>query len=65
MSGPGHRRDGGAVGGGRAVRSVEILRGDEPSRLRLISASLAYEPYACLADEGPDVRTVPWTVSRM
>ena len=48
MSGPGHRRDGRAVGGGLAVKSAETLHGDEPPRLRLISANLA-----CLADEGP------------
>ena len=53
MSGPWHRRDGRAVGGGLVVKSVETLRGDEPPWLRLISGNLAYEPYACLADEGP------------
>ena len=53
MSGPGHRRDGRAVGGSLAVKSVETLRGDEPPRLRLISANLACEPDACRADEGP------------
>ena len=41
------------MGGSLAVKSVETLRGDEPPRLRLISANLACEPYACLADEGP------------
>ena len=56
MSGPGHQRDGRAVGGGLTVKSVETLRGDEPPRWRLISASLADEPYACLADEGPHRR---------
>ena len=40
-------------GGSLAVKSVETLRGDEPPRLRLISANLGCEPYACLADEGP------------
>ena len=53
MSGPGHRRDGRAVGGSLAVKSVETLRGDERPRLRLISANLACEPYACPSDEGP------------
>ena len=38
--------------GGRAVKSVETLRGDEPPRLRLISANHV-------------VGTVPWTVRRM
>ena len=56
MSGPGHQRDGPAVGGGRAVKSVETLRSDEPPRWRLISTNLAYEPYACLADECPHRR---------
>ena len=56
MSGPEYRRDGRAVGGSLAVRSVETLRGDEPPRLRLISANPACEPYACLADEGPPRR---------
>ena len=41
------------MGGGSVVKSVETLRGDEPPWLRLISGNLAYEPYACLADEGP------------
>ena len=44
------------MGGSLAVKSVETLRGDEPPRLRLISANLACEPYACLADEGPHRR---------
>ena len=30
MSGAGYRRDGRAVGGSLAVKSVETLRGDEP-----------------------------------
>ena len=50
---------------GLAVKSVETLRGDEPPRLRLISANPACEPYACPADEGHIVGTVPWTVRRM
>ena len=41
MSGPGHSRDGRAVGGSLAVKSAETLRGDEPPRLQLISANLA------------------------
>ena len=44
------------VGGGLAVQSVETLRGDEPPRLRLISANLVCEPYARLTDEGPHRR---------
>ena len=40
------------MGGSLAVKSVETLRGDEPPRLRLISANLVCDPYACLADEG-------------
>ena len=56
MSEPKHRRDGRAVGGGLVVKSGETLRGDEPPRLRLISGNLAYEPHACLADEGPHRR---------
>ena len=42
MSGPGHSRDGRAVGGSLAVKSAETLRGDEPPRLQLISANLAW-----------------------
>ena len=53
------------MGGGLAVKSFGTLRGDEQPRWRLISANLAYEPYACLADEGHIVGTVPWTVKRM
>ena len=56
MGGPGGPRDGRAVGGSLAVTSVETLRGDEPPRLRLISANPACEPYACLVDEGPHCR---------
>ena len=44
------------MGGSLAVKSVETLPGDEPSRLRLISANLADEPYTCRADEGPHRR---------
>ena len=56
MSGPGHRRDGRGAGGSLAVNCVGTLRGDELPRLRLISANLACEPYACLAEESPHLR---------
>ena len=53
------------MGGSLAVKSVETLRGDEPPRLRLISANLVCDPYACLADECPPLGNVPWTIRRM
>ena len=44
---------------GLVVKRVEVT-GDEPPRLRLLSANADYQPYTCLAEEAHIVGKVVW-----
>ena len=52
-------------GPGLVVKRVEIVSGEDPPRLRLLSANPDYLAYTCLADETHIVGKVLWTVRRV
>ena len=52
-------------GTGLVVKRVEIVSGEGPPRLRLLSANPAYPAYTCLAEEAHVVGKVLWTVRRV
>lgn len=52
-------------GTGLVVKRVEIVSGEDPPRLRLLSANPDYPAYTCLADEAHVVGKVMWTVRRV
>ena len=57
-------------GNGLVVKQVEAVRGDpadgeEPSRLRLLSANPDYAPYTCLAQDVHVVGKVLWVVRKV
>ncbi len=51
-------------GNGLVVKRIEVVQGQEPHRLRLISANPDYAPYSCLADEAHIAGKVVWTVRK-
>ena len=52
-------------GTGLVVKRVEIVSGEDPPRLRLLSANPAYPAYTCLAEEAHIVGKVLWTVRKV
>ena len=51
-------------GNGLVVKRIEVVKGQEPHHLRLISANPDYAPYSCLADEVHIAGKVVWTVRK-
>ena len=52
-------------GTGLVVKRVEIVSGEDPPRLRLLSANPDYSVYTCLAEEAHVVGKVMWMVRRV